>query len=336
MKIQEDHLKTVSIAGALILAGCIGLTAGCSDDSDSAKKAAPVAPKDRPMTEKELRDEKSRRIFNPTPEERAEDQAAEAARQAELHKDDAVTTQLPAPDAAPALADYLPLEMGYTVLGLYNAYSPVPDTGYQVANNYGLVQENNMPVTDEQLGKYLVAFSHTRDEFERRDNAKAIEAIVQKQVDALKGKRYVKIDMPHPEVATYDFEKLGFTQESNLYATPLTEEQVKKAQGMLSYGHRMPPDRGHIQWSDVSEYKVELSNGQDYQFVPVADEQLARTLEKLSKSRKWAATAYGYVDGVKQGERKTTDTYRTVFVHVQQLDFYEEGKPGNVLVSMKK
>lgn len=331
-------MKKVSIASALILASCIGLTAGCSDDSDSAKNAghAASAPKDRPMTEQEKAAEKARRVYNPTPEERAQDQAEEAARQAALHKDDAVFTQLAAPGSSPALADYLPIEMGYNVFGLYNAFAPVPDTAYQVAANYGFVREGNVPVSDETLGKHLIAFSHTHDEFVRRDNAKAIEPILQKQVDAVKDKRYIKIDMPHFSVTGYDFEKQGFFNKSNIYAAPLSEEEIKKARSMISYGHPMPPDRGQIVWSDLNAYRVELSNGSEYQFVPVADEQLARTLEKLGQTSKWAATAYGYLDAVKQGDTKITDSNRTVYVHVQQLDFYEEGKPGTVLVSMKK
>lgn len=336
----DQHLKKVTLASALLFASCVGLLSGCSDEGDSSKKAAtpsaPVAaPKDRPMTEKEKADEKARRVFNPTPEERAQDRAEAAASEAERHKDDAVTTMLSGPEAAPALSAYQAVEMGNTVFALYNANAPVPDQAYKVANDYGYVRDET-PVEDPELLKLLIAFSHSKDEFVRRDSAKAIEPILQKQVDAVKGNRYVKIELPPVDVASYNFENQTFTLNDNLFVPPVSAEEREKASALLSRGHRMPAERGHITWSDLNEYEVEFSNGDAYQSVPVTDEQLARTLEKLGTTKQWAGTVYGYVDGVKQGRQKKTDPTRTVYVHIQQLDIYEKGKPDQILVSLKK
>ncbi|WP_313517260.1 hypothetical protein [Pseudomonas sp.] len=325
---MKKTVLTSALLSSLLVIG------GCSDDSD---KEAVKKPADKPMTQSEIDAEKARRVFNPTAEERAQDQAEEAARQAKLDSKAPITVTLPAPGSQPDFADYKTVESGVDWTFIYNANQKTPDDALTLANSFGILAYK-YDFGDAQLNELLTKFSETSDEFEKRDIAKQLEPVFARKIEENKGVRYVRLEVPdqtYKNLSGYDFDKKGFAYNADVFNAPNTMSERDKVSAM-SRG-RIVKEKGWISYSDNDNYSVSFSNGPRFQFLEATDETVARQLESYVKNNKpYTAVVYGYVDELTRGRDENTDPQRYSSIHIQKLDIVDAADPAKVILSVNE
>jgi len=320
------RLKAIPLSLAFVLATQIG---GCGDDTSSTAQSSPAA-ESRPMTEAEIRKEKERRVYNPTAEERAED---EARRQAEAHANDPVVTKLGEPGAAPAFTEYKEIAMGTQLVFLRSALTNQPISAIAVADGFAH-RIGDYDLGDEEMSKLLGELVKERDQFAQRDIAKRLDPILQKHADEYKSVRYVKVSFPNVgALSGYDFDKQGFdftpTPFNDVYAG--SEQERIRA---LSTGAPVN-DRGTVIFSDNRQYQAAFSNGGEFRFIKVTDEAAARAVEAVVKKRgtRIDATVYGYVESLQDGQNTKSDGKKLTVIRIQRVDLSEESNPSTVFYS---
>lgn len=319
---QKKYVLAGMIAAAL-LAGC-----DSGDKSATAQQAQPAASQaaSKPMTEAEIAAEKRRRVFNPTPEEQAEDRAKEAAK----HVNDSVTIALADAGKNEDFSSYLELSNGLDTALLYNSLTETPASvgGILAAGGVGW---SLYGYDDKKLTDLLHQYGKSRDAFDQKDIADKIEPLLNARSEAMKKGRFVKIDLgTSTDLATYDFDRKGFANGEKLFKTP----QEKTAKQKELYGDE-PYLRPTISFGDLPAYKVGLTNGQAFQFLPVEDETAARKLQKyISDHKKVNITIYGVVNELRQGEYKKTEPQRTMYLTVQKLVVTDGDDPKTVLATL--
>lgn len=323
MRLNALPLALALLATTLQIAGC-----GEDDAKSAAQSSSTAAKSDRPMTEAELREEKERRVYNPTPEERAED---EARREAAAHANDPVVTQLAEPDSAPDFSEYKSIEMGTQLVFLQNALSDQPIDVLAIAGgfNYGIADYD---LGDAQLSKLLGDFANTRDQFKQRDIAKQLEPILQKHVDEYKPIRYVKVTMTtRGALAAYDFDKQGFAFTPNAFNDASAGDDRLDA---IRQGKTFE-DRGTVGFTDNRQYQVAFSNGSEFRFIKVTDEAVARAVEAVVKKPGTLieATVYGYVESIQDGLNEKSDDKKVSVIRIQRVDIADSKSPSKVLYS---
>lgn len=314
---------------ALALLAAIQIS-GCGD-ADNKSAAQPSAAKaDRPLTEAELRAEKERRVFNPTPEERAEDAAR---KEAEERARQPVVTTLDEPPAAPDFSEYKAIQMATQLVFLQSALSNEPIDALAIAKGYsfGIAKYD---LGDVELSKLLGEFVNTRDQFTQRDIAKRLEPVLQKHVDKYKPVRYVKVTMTtRDSLDAYNFDKQGFAFTPNafndVFAGTADERRELRRSGKTII------DRGTIGFTDNHQYQVAFENGRDFRFIKVEDESVARAIEAVVKrpGSRIEATVYGYVESVQQGLNEKSDNEMLSVIKIQRLDIADSEDPSKVLYS---
>ncbi|MCP8465392.1 hypothetical protein NK553_15690 [Pseudomonas sp. ZM23] len=316
-----------------VLAGMItaALLSGCNGEdkpaaAQPAQSSASQAPS-KPMTEAEIAAEKRRRVFNPTPEERAQDAAEEAAR----HADDSVTVTLADAGKNEDFGSYLEIDNGLDMALLYNSLTESP------ASPSAILETNSgwtlFSYDDKKLTDLLHKYGNARDSFDKRDIAAKIEPLIIAREDSLKKNRFVKIDLgSRTDLSKYDFDRKGFANNHSLFQVP-DKSQMTERQKYL-YGD-IPLLRPTISFSDVSNYNMGVTNGKEFQFLPIEDEQVARKLEKYVAERKqYSITIYGVVNELRQGKLKKTEPQRTMYMTVQKMVIWDTNDPKVVLATI--
>ncbi|UVK98342.1 hypothetical protein [Pseudomonas sp. B21-048] len=321
------RFKTLSVLALAIT------LAACSEKEDEHPKSAAHSPS-QPMTQAEISKEKARRVYNPTPEERAQDEAERMQREAKLHADDPVSWTLPSPSSQPDFSQYVTLKSGTQMLYIYNGNKETPDDALTLANSFRYDLRTQYDLGDETLSSFLQKFASTNDQFSQRDIAKSLEPIFTKHIHDNLNTRYVMLDMPQAiPLSQYDFDKKGFSYAPSAFNAVNTQTAHEQSSS-YAYGHEVK-NRGDIKFGDNSSYALTFSNGPQFNFIPVEDEAAARVLESYVKQRKpYTVKVYGYVDSLIQGNDKKTDRQRTTVVAIQKLVVVDAEHPSTVLATL--
>jgi hypothetical protein len=306
--------------------------AGCgNDDSNPTIQSNSTAEKsDRPMTEAELREEKSRRVFNPTPEERAEDEAKAKAetdkREAEARANEPVVTQLEEPGAAPAFTEYKNIEMGTQLMFLQSALSKQPLNSLDIVKGFNR-RIGDYDLGDAEMSKLLGELVNEGDQFVQRDIAKKLDPILQKHAEEYKSVRYVKVVVTTSgALSAYDFDKQGFDFTPDMFNDEYKGSEEDRVKALRTGAPVI--DRGTVFFSDNSQHHIVFSNGAEFRFIKVTDEATARTIEASLKNPGTDAIIYGYVESVQDGKKTKSDNYKHSVIKIQRVDLAEEnGQP---------
>lgn len=316
-----------------VLAGMItaALLSGCNGEdkpatAQQAQSSASQAPS-KPMTESEIAAEKRRRVFNPTPEERAQDAAEEAAR----HANDSVTVTLADAGKNQDFGSYLAIDNGLDMALLYNSLTDSP------ASPSAILEANSswtlFSYDDKKLTDLLHKYGNARDSFDKRDIAAKIEPLIVAREDSLKKNRFVKIDLgSSTDLSKYDFDRRGFANNHSLFQVPDRSRMTERDKSL--YGD-IPLLRPTISFGDLLYYNMGVTNGKEFQFLPVEDEQAARKLEKYIAERKqYSITIYGVVNELRQGKFKKTEPQRSMYMTVQKMVIWDTNDPKVVLATI--
>ena len=130
-----------------------------------------------------------------------------------------------------------------------------------------------MPIDyNDVASSYSRDYNGTSDEFKKNDLLKALKVKIDASVAQAAQQRYVKLEIGDP-VGKYDFEKKGFPLDSSVWE-----------KGSYRY------------FGDNGNYKIGFSNGADFRYLNVPEEDKARTIEGLrSKYQAMRLTIYGFV-----------------------------------------
>lgn len=310
---------------------------GCSGEADNNSHAEVPIGQPGEMSEAEKRAEKKRRVFNPTAEERAADQAEREAREAAARAKDPIKWSLAAPLQHPSFENYAELESGAQLLFLYNSLRDTRDDALTIAESFEYGHFDRRIVVDEEFTELLKKLNDARSQFDRNDLVPTLDEAIDQRISAHRNIRHLKVEFPKGDLLSpYDFDKQGFATKTTLLVEKSNLSLEEKVQRM-QYGSRSVPDRAYLQWSDNSNYTFVFSNGVDFNFFSVPNEADARVIEDYIQNRKeYLLIGYGFVDELTQGKDVNTDKGRELSLSIQRLDIVDAKDKSIILATNVK
>lgn len=179
---------------------------------------------------------------------------------------------LPKPDPSTPDSAYVPITDGSQLMFLYAANSGLPPDYEQLALQYS---------SD---------YRETQDSFRKRDLLTALKPKIDAQIADAKTHPYLLWTDSSPDLGHYDFDRKGFPVNTAL----------------LSDG-----GAGYVSGFGYSgNYQLGFDNSPGYRFMPVADESVAKEIERL-------VGRYGKLSlKIQAFARSTQDNQRAVIAHI--------------------
>jgi hypothetical protein len=318
MTMMTSKPTTNSILLATVAALGISLLSGCGQESVPA-------PKVDTRTEKQ---KKADAIYNPTPEQKAQ-QAAE--RQARIDADLPRRIDFSDPGSAED-SKYLDIGETFVAYKVYNAKKAWDETPEDIAKST-LILQDTIGV-DPRISAIGNKLWHARDAFEKSDLQKEQAAIVAEISQPYHETQLVKVSLPSnvAGLESYDFNQKGFPVAEVLFTDKLlfTETDSKNQQ----YGNfkSVKPVKAYLS-NTPSDYKIGFTGAADRTLIKVEDEQLARKIEAARPNAD--VEFYGYVESIQRRRLNGSDQKeRFVMMHVQKIQILD-GKTREVLVATK-
>lgn len=159
------------------------------------------------------------------------------------------------------------------------------------------------PDWDTLAGHYSNDYAQTNDAFRKHDLMAALQPQMQAAVANAKAHPYIVWDAGDPQLSPYDFTRKGF---------PIGNNELD------------PSSQLYV--SDNSDYHLAFTNGNQFQFMPVADETVAKQIEQMRAAGRWNDPIKLRVFAFAQSADPSTDTVKAVITEVQLI-----GPHGNTL-----
>jgi hypothetical protein len=318
MNMNMSKPATKGILFATLTALSITVLTGCGQES------AP-APKVDTRTEKQ---KKADAIYNPTPEQKAQ-QAAE--RQARIDAD--LPRRIDFSD--PGTADdskYLDISETFVAYKVYNAKKAWDESPEDIAKSTMILQDTNG--VDPRISTIGSKLWHARDAFEKSDLQKEQAAIVSEISQPYHDTQWVKVSLPAnvASLESYDFNQKGFPVAEALFTDKLSLTDTDSKNQQYGNFKSVKPVKAYL--SNIpSDYKIGFTGAADKMLINVEDEKLARKIESARPTAN--VEIYGYVESIQRRRLNGTDQKeRFVMMHVQKIQIVD-GKTGEVLVATK-
>lgn len=197
---------------------------------------------------------------------------------------------LPKPDPSTPDSTYLPITDGSQLMFLYAANSGLPPDYEQLATQY----------SSDYRG--------TQDSFRKRDLIAALTPKIDAQIADAKAHPYLVWTDSSPNLGHYDFNRKGFPVN-----TPLLSDGGFGYLSNFGYG---------------ANYQLGFDNSSGYRFIPVADEAVAKDIERL-------VGQYGTLAlKISAFARSTLDNNHAVIAHIMKMQLV--GPNQQVLVEVSQ
>lgn len=309
----RDITGTAVRSAALAVALSATLISGCGKESAHKEDTRTAAQK------------RSDEIYNPTPEQKAE-QAAK--RQAEIDADLPRRVDFEAPSVGDDAA-YTDIGATFVAFKVYNAKRTWEETPEDIAKSTMIYRDYTG--VDSRIPPIGNKLRVVRDAFERSDAETQLAAIVSEISQPYKSTQLVKITLTSnvASLMSYDFTTKGFPVAKELFTNKLSYTETDKK--MPTYADpRVEPIKTYV-YNLPSDYKIGFTGAAGKTLISVDDEQLARKIEAARPEAK--VEFYGYVESVQRrrfmGEDKKE---RYVMIHVQKVEI-RDGRSNEVLIS---
>lgn len=295
-----------NITQITMLALAISLASGCSDEAPAPK------PQEKEKTELQKKHDE---IFNPSPEQKA---AQEAERNAALP----LTNELEELPKAPR-EQYTSMDDPLMPMRLYTAHRNWEEKAELVADDLQYLRPQvGVPTEFSDL---TVKYKKVENAFDKADLAKAIDSFAKAEAAKLNGNRLVKVDLNRQAgIMPYDMDSQTFTIDTSLFTDKLTYTDAESR----SVGReRLPPVKGHLYNGGV-EFRYTFTGATSLETVKVEDTAIARSVEGARQNAK--LVVYGYVKRTQRKHLKGVP-YDNPHLYIQPhfVDIVDQG--GNVL-----
>lgn len=171
----------------------------------------------------------------------------------------AKAASLPQPDWNTPDSAYVPVTKGTQLMYLYAAFSGIP------------------PDYDKMAAAISQDYSMTSDQFKKHDMLAALKPKIDAGIAGAKAHPYIVFTDDNPNLGHYDFQRKAFPVGSALFQ---------------SGGYERFFD------ANAANYMLSVTNGQPFQQINVADENLAKTIEaQVSRYGNFKERIYAFVQG---------------------------------------
>lgn len=154
------------------------------------------------------------------------------------------------------------------------------------------------PDWDAMARNYSSDYSQANDAFRKHDLMEALKPKMQAAITDAKAHPYIIWNAGNPQLSPYDFTRKGF---------PVGSGQIEPS--------------GYVYVSDNGSYHLSFTNGSDFQFLPVPDENVAKQIEQYRSSyTNMALRVFAFA----QGADPSNDTVKAVITKVQLLGPHNE------------
>ncbi|MFJ4393350.1 hypothetical protein [Pseudomonas sp. NPDC089396] len=309
-------LRKKSLTLAITFALSTSLLSGCGEEPENfadkdGKSIAQRMQEESELKHKQLEEEAQRK--------------REEAFKASIAMHEANSTVLPDLPVADDSA-YLDIHKPWMPGNLYiafNGFNESDETLIDVLQVY--TQYDGYPKGIAELSK---KYMFEKDGFAKIDLAKNFKELLVSESSKINGVRYVKFEIKpkFAEIATYDFNRKGFSLSPDLFTDKrdLTESDKKG----MNVGSSFPPARSYFNGSPISLH-YGFTEATALQFVPVEDQAIARKIEAVRTEA--SVVIYGYLKSVEHAER-AKDNDRYLNIKPQRADFVSPA--GEVLYSV--
>ncbi|CAM3869516.1 hypothetical protein CCOS865_02360 [Pseudomonas reidholzensis] len=310
---SSNPLQRTALAVALTL-GVLSVS-GCGDD-----KQAPA------VDTRTAAQKKADEVYNPTPEQKAQ-QAAE--RQARIDADKPHKVEFTDPGMG-SDADYTDIGQTMVAFKIYNARRDWQESADDVADSSAVIL--NYKGVDPRLLDLEKKRKGTADGFEKADIAKEITGIVSEISEPFKNTQWVKVTLASDFIGlkSYDFTLKGFKVGEEFFTDKVGLTDLDKSN--MAYGNqsKIAPPKATISNLPL-HYNFGFVNATDDTLIKVEDEQLARKIEAARPTAK--IEIYGFVQSVQRTRINGADQKdRYVYIQPQRIDI-QDGQTGEVLLS---
>lgn len=160
------------------------------------------------------------------------------------------------------------------------------------------------PDWDTMAKNYSSDYAQTNDAFHKHDLMAALKPKMEAAITDAKNNPYLIWNAGDPQLSPYDFTRKGFPVGSG----------------------ELDPN-GSVYVSDNYSYHLSFTNASDFQFLPVADESLAKQIEQMrSQGSNFSLKVFAFA----QSADPSNDTVKAVITKVDLL-----GPQGQVLLEEK-
>jgi hypothetical protein len=300
---------------ASVVALNLALISGCGQE-------APPAPKADTRTAAQ---KKADEIYNPTPEQKAQQ---EAARQARIDADKPRRMDF----ADPGVADeskYVDVGATFVAYKVYNALRDWEESPADIAKSTFVLQQYNG--VDPRIPPISKKLQTVSDAFEKSDAEKQLAGIAAEISQPYKETRWVKISLPSKTIGMigYDFGLKGFVVAKELFTDKLSYTDLDRKFSSYSDPH-VQPIKAYVN-NAPTDYKIGFTGVSDKTLIKVEDEQLARKIETARPEAN--VEFYGYIESVQRRRLNGQDQKeRYILIHPQKIVIHD-GKTNEVLLS---
>lgn len=154
------------------------------------------------------------------------------------------------------------------------------------------------PDWDAMARNYSSDYYQANDAFRKHDLMEALKPKMQAAITEAKAHPYLIWNAGNPQLSPYDFTRKGF---------PVGSGQIDPS--------------GYVYVSDNGSYHLSFTNGSDFQFLPVPDENVAKQIEQYRSSyTNMALRVFAFA----QSADPSNDTVKAVITKVQLLGPHNE------------
>jgi hypothetical protein len=313
---ENRNLSSLSsITLALTVAFSAVLLSGCGDEKSAAK----------PDTRTEAQ-KKSDEVYNPTPEQKAKQ---EAERQARIDADKPRSIEF----SNPGISE----DTNYTDIGkitvafkIYNARRNWEETPDDIADSSAV--QIYYDGIDRKLFDLEQKRAHTSDGFQKADIAKEMATVVSSISEPYKNVQLVKasFDSEFIGLKPYDFTLKGFKVGEEFFTDKIGLSEDDKHNMSYGNGLKVAPSKAVVSNRPLY-YNFGFFNATNDTFIKVDDEQVARKIEAARNTAK--VDIYGFVQSIQRKRVNGADQKdRYVYIQPQRIDI-RDGKTNEILFS---
>jgi hypothetical protein len=304
-----------SITLALTVAFSTALLSGCGDEKNATK------PDTRTEEQK-----KSDEVYNPTPEQKAKQ---EAERQARIDANKPRSIEFSNPGIGED-SNYTDIGKIMVAFKIYNARRDWEETPDDIADSSAV--RLNYDGIDRELFALEQKRGQTSDSFKKADIAKEMATVVSSISEPYKNVQLVKISFNSDTInlRAYDFTLKGFKVGEAFFSDKVRLSEGDKQNTSNGNGLKGAPSNAAVSFIPLNYY-VGIFNTTNNTFINVDDEQVARKIEAARNTAK--VDVYGFVQSVQRPRVNGVDQEkRYVYIQPQRIDI-RDGKTNKILFS---